>query len=120
VLGHAAAAIDLLRMYLARARARVGGLTNLPDRPGEIDARRPRGEQDGGGFVEILPPLGGKRVPVRGRDPDRRRTAHGHRPDRLRHVAGRPAFELDLLVGQAPLVEEDDAILFQPNDFLRV
>jgi hypothetical protein len=118
VLGHAAAAIDLLPMYLARARARIGGFMDLPDRPREIDSRRPRGEEDGSGFVEVLPPLCGERVTVRGRDADRRRAAHGHRPDRLGHVGRRPAFELDFLVGQAPLVEDDDAVLLEPNDLL--
>jgi hypothetical protein len=105
-------------MHLARACARVGGFAHLPERPGEIDRRRPRREEDGSGFLDVLAPLGGERVPVRGRDPDRRGAAHGHRSDGLGDLRGRPAFELDLLVGQAPLVEDDDAILFQPDDFL--
>jgi hypothetical protein len=116
MLGHEAAAIDLLPMYLARPRARINGVTRFPDRPGEIDRRRPRGQQEGRGLVEVLPALGGERVPVCGGDADRRRAAHRQRPNRLGNVRGRPAFELDLLVGQAPLVEDDDAILFQPND----
>jgi hypothetical protein len=120
VLGHAPTTVHLLGMYLTRARARVGSFAQLRDRPVEIDRSRPRGEEDGGGFVEVFPSLGGEYVPVGRGDADRRGTAHGHCPDCLGYLGGRTALELDLLVGQAPLVEDDDAILFQPNDLFRL
>jgi hypothetical protein len=120
MLGHAPAAIDFLQMYLARARTKISGLAQLGDRPTEIDRSGPRGEEDRRGFVEVFPVLGGECVPVSRRDADRRGTADGERSDRLGHLRSRPAFELDLFVGQAPLVEEHDAVLFQPNDGFRL
>jgi hypothetical protein len=118
VLGHAPAAVNFLQMYLARTRAEISGLAQLRDRPTEIDRSGPRGEQDGRCFVEVFPALGGECVPVSRRDADRRGTANGHCPDCLGYLGGRTALELDLLVGQAPLVEDDDSILFQPQDLL--
>jgi len=58
----------------------------------------------------------GERVPVGGRDADRRRAAHRQRPDRLGDLGRRAALELDFLGGQPPLVEDDDPIGLQPHD----
>ena len=46
---------------------------------------------------------------------ERRRAAHDHLPDRLGHVAGRFADDLDQLVGEPALVDEHEAILLQPE-----
>jgi hypothetical protein len=86
------------------------------DRPTEIDRSRPGGEEDGRGFVEVFTALGGECISVSRRDADRGSTAHGHYPNRLGYLGGRTAFELDLLVGQAPLVEDDDAVFLEPDD----
>ncbi len=58
-------------------------------------------------------------VAVRRGDPDRRRSPHRQGPDRLGDVRRRAAFELDLLVWKPALVEEDDAVLLEPQDLGR-
>src|SRR5438105_2344689 len=70
-------------------------------------------------LVGILAARDRERVPVRGSDPDRGRAADGERANRLGDVRGRAADELDLLVGQAPLVEDDDGVALEPDDSLR-
>ena len=60
----------------------------------------------------------GERVPHRGGDPDRRRAAHGQRADRLGHLGGRAALQLDDLGRQAALVEQDDTVVLEADDLL--
>jgi hypothetical protein len=61
---------------------------------------------------------GGERVPHRGGNPDGRRPAHRQGADRLGHLGGGAALELDHLGGQAALVEQDDAVVLEPDDVL--
>ena len=68
--------------------------------------------------VEILAASCSQRVPHGGRDADRGSAADGEGRDRLGHVAGRPALEPGRLLGQPPLVEQDDPIRLEPDDLL--
>ena len=61
-----------------------------------------------------------ERQAVRGGNADRRRAAHGQRPDRLCELRRIGAAELDHLVGQAPLVEDDDRVVLEPDDPVRL
>jgi hypothetical protein len=111
VLAHAPAALDLDPVDVARPLGEIAvRLSHLRHRPREIDRRGPRGDQHLRGFVEVLPVRGGERVAVRRGDADRRRAADDHRADRVRDLLRRAALDLDLLVGESPLVEEDDAV----------
>ena len=120
VRAHAPAALDLVPVDLASAvgeRFRLLGRgPHLGQRPGEIDRRRSRRCQDAHRVVEVLPTLGRERVRVRGRDADRRCATDRQRPDRVRDLARRRADQLDLLVGQPPLVEQHDLPGFEPHD----
>ncbi len=83
-------------------------------RPGEVDGRRPRrSEQVRGGFDAdadlaraALPAVYGEREAIGGGEPDRGRSAHGQRADRVRHLLGVLAAQPPLLVGQCALVED--------------
>ena len=120
MLAHPAAALDLFAMDLARPLGRVGRGAHLAQGPGEVDRRRPRRGEHALGLGEILTAGSGQRVAVGRGDPDRGRAPHGQRPDRLGDLGGRAALELDLLVRQAPLVEEDRAVPLEPRDLLRL
>ena len=101
---HAPAAIDL-RSVQGAGPLRRGIVAQLLERPDQVDGRRPRLGEDAVGGGEVLPALGRKRIAVRGRDPDRRSTAHRERPDRVRDLGRRLAAELDFLVRKPALVE---------------
>jgi hypothetical protein len=120
VLAHLPAALHLLFVDLPGSRARIDGAANLAERPGEVHRRGAGRKEDGDGLVEILPTRGGEGVPVGGGDADRRSAAHGHQPDRLGDLGGRAARELDRLAGKAALVEEDDTVLLEAQDLVRV
>ncbi len=92
---------------------------HLVERPAEVDGRRPGGREHLVGIVDVLALRRGQREPVRGRDADRRRPPHGQRPDCLRELRRIGAAELDHLLGQAPLVEDDDRVVLEPDDPLR-
>ena len=114
---HAPAAVDLGLVQGTRPlRRRVAA--HLLERPDEVDRRRPRLGQDPVRRVQVLAASGRERVPVRRGDADRRSAAHGERPDRVGHLSGRPAPELDFLVRKPALVEQDDRAGFQTNDLL--
>src|SRR5262249_52537198 len=68
------------------------------------------------GGVEVLAASSGERIPVGGGDPDRGRTADRERAYGLGHLRRRSANELDLLVRQAPLIEEQHGVTLQPHD----
>ena len=114
---HALAAIDL---GLVQGTSPLGRrvVAHLLERPDEIDGRRPRLGQDSVRRVQVLPALGRERVPVRRGDADRRSAAHRERPDRVGHLGGGLAAELDFLVRKPALVEQDDRTGFQTNDLL--
>jgi hypothetical protein len=118
MLGHTAAALDFLVMDRACVRSR-GVLAHPVERPPEVDGCRPGASQDAIGFFEVLAKLRRERVAVRRRDPDGRRATDGERADRVRHLGGIAALELDFLARQPPLVEEDDAVCLQPDDAVR-
>src|SRR5207302_698241 len=82
--------------------------------------RRPCRAEDRGRLVEILAPGRSERIAVRRSDPDRGRAADRERPDRLRDLRGRPADELALFGGKPPLIEQDDGVLLQADDPLRL
>ena len=104
---HPPAAVDLVLVNPPRSLgARIG--LHLAERPGEVDGCRARIGENAVCLVQVLPALSRERVPVSGRDPDRRRTADRHRPDRLGDLGGGAALELELVVGQPALVEEHD------------
>src|SRR6266511_1074016 len=116
---HPAAALDLLGVDATRSfRGRVG--LHAVERPRQVDGRWSRLEQDAGCLLEVLAVPHSERVAVGGRDADRRGTAHSQVPDCGGHVGGRATFELDLLVGQSPLVEDNDAVVLEPDDPLRL
>ena len=79
------------------------------------DARRTRSA-----VAEILSACRCEGKPVRGGDPDRGRAAHDHRPDRVRDLGSRAAVDLDLLAREQALVEEDDAVILEAQDPLRL
>jgi len=118
VLGHAVAALDLLGMDLAGPLGRVGRRLHLREGPGEVRRGRASRDEDVRRRAEILTARRRERVAVGPCDSDRRSAADRERTDRLRDVCGRPALELDLLPGQPPLVEEDDAVLLEAEDLL--
>src|SRR4029079_2073918 len=91
----------------------------LVERPPQIDGRRARRRQNLVRRVKVLAAPRRERETVGGGAPDRRGAADRERPDRVGAVLGRYAPQLELLVGQAPLVEEDDGITFEADDALR-
>ena len=68
--------------------------------------------------VEILSARRSEREPVRSRDTDRRGAADSERADRVGDLGRRRAPQLDLLFGQAPLVEHDHGVRLEANDAL--
>jgi hypothetical protein len=72
------------------------------------------------GSLHVLSARRGKRDPVRGRDTDCRRAPDDHRADRVRHLGRSAARDVDLFERQPPLVEEDDAVVLEPQDPLRL
>src|SRR4029079_15390728 len=94
-------------------------VSKLVERPPQIDGRRARRRQHLVRRVEVLAAPRRERETVGGGDPDRRGAADRDGPDRVGDVLGRYAPQLELLVGQPPLVEEDDGITFQTDDALR-
>ena len=72
------------------------------------------------GLDEVLAPRGGERETVCGGDSDRRRAAYRERPDRLGDLRRGRAAEVDLSIGQAPLVEDDDGVVLEPDDRVRL
>jgi hypothetical protein len=118
---HPPAALDLFLVQRASpVRRRL--LSHPRERPREVDRGRPRACEDSLGFEEIVSAHCGERETVGGRDSDRRRSTHGHVPDRVGDLGRRRAAQIDDLVGQASLVEEDDrrAVLLEANDLLGV
>ena len=104
---HPPAALDLLRVDRARPLGRRV-VAHPGERPGEVDGGRPRAREDALGLVEVVSAQRREREPVRGRDPDRGRAAHDHRPDRVGHLRRRRAANVDDLLRQPALVEEND------------
>ena len=119
---HRAAALDLLAMDAAGPlgqECRIGRQRlELRDRPRKVDRGRSRGEETCRRGVEVLAASGCERIPHGGCDADRGSAADREGRDRLRHVAGRATLEPDRLLGQPPLVEQDDPILLEPDDLL--
>ena len=95
-------------------------VAHLVECPAEIDGGRARCTQELIGLDRVLTSGGRQRDPVRGGDADRGCAAHDHRPDRLGDLGGRAALDVDLLERKPPLVEEDDAILLEAKDPLRL
>ncbi len=123
---------DLIRLGAHRVRDRVAVLGQLADllvaghhalhRPAQVDRRRPGVDQGRGrppdrrlACVRSAVPLvlGTHRQADRRHLADGRGPADDHLADRPRHLAGRPARDLDESVGQPPLVDQvqDAAIL---------
>src|SRR5262249_29728858 len=94
---------------------------HLVECPEEVDGSRPRGPKDLLRLVQVVPTELRERHAVGGRDADRGRAADGKRLDRLRELGDRRADEVDLLLGQPPLVEQDDGgpLLVEADDPLR-
>jgi hypothetical protein len=115
VLAHRAAALDLRVMERSRALGRGIG-AELVERPPQVHRGRARGDEDVVGGVEILAARRGERQPVRRGHADRGRAANGERADGVGDLGRRRAPQLDLLVGQAPLVENDDGVRLEAND----
>ena len=61
-----------------------------------------------------------KRVAVGSRNADRGRTANDHGSNCIGNLGRRTAFDLDLFEWKPALVEEDDAIVLEPEDPLRL
>ena len=114
---HALAALDLRLVQGARPLGRRV-VAHLLERPDEVDGRRPRLGEDAVRRVQILAARRRERVPVRRGDADRRSAAHRERPDRVGHLGGGLAAELDFLVRKPALVEQDDRAGFQTNDLV--
>ena len=70
--------------------------------------------------LEVVALRCGERHSVRGGDADRRGAAHCQRPDRVGELASVVTAELDHLVGQQPLVENDNGVVLEPDDALRI
>jgi hypothetical protein len=120
VVAHAPAALDLGAMEITGPLGEVAvRLAHLLHGPRKVDRGRARGDQYLRRLVEVLASTRGERVAVRGGDADCRGAANDHRPDRIGDFGRRAAFDLHLLVGKAPLVEEDDAVVLQAHDLLR-
>ena len=90
---------------------------HLVERPAEVDRGRAGTPASVVvGRVDVLAASPPRAQPVRSSDADRRSPAHRKRPDRLRHLGGRAAAQLDLFVGQPPLVEHDDRVILETDD----
>ena len=88
------------------------------ERPAEVDRGWPRrGERLDCG-VEVLTLLAASAMPYAAATPMRARRA-GEHPDRLGHLHRGKAPELDLRVGQAALVEDDDGVVLEADDLVR-
>ena len=61
-----------------------------------------------------------ERQAVRGGDADRGRAADGQRSDRLGELRRIGAAELDHLVREPPLIEDDDRVVLEPDDAVRL
>jgi hypothetical protein len=96
---HPPAALDLLAMQLACAHSRLSRGADLPQRPDQVRGGGPRLRQHVERVVEIFTPHRPQREAVGRRDPDRGRTAYGHRPNRLGNLPCRAALELDHVIG---------------------
>ena len=97
-----------------------GRLIDHPvERPAEVHGRRPSLAQHPLGRRRILSLRDCERIAVRGGDPDCGRPAYDHRPDRVGHLSGRAALDLDLDERQAPLIEQHDAVALEAEDPLR-
>ena len=121
VRGHAAAAVDLLLVERARPPGRRL-VVHLGERPREVDRRRPGSRECALGLGEVVAAECRERETVRGRDADRRGAAHDHVPDRVGHLHGGLAADVDDVVRQPALVEEDDrrTVLLEADDLLRL
>ena len=95
------------------------GLLHLGDGPGEVDRRRPGAHQRGRGEVEILTVPRSECVAERRCHTDGRRTADCEHANRLGNLGGRSALEIHHIAGQSPLVEDDHAVVHEPNDVFR-
>ena len=104
-LGQPAVGGLLLRVERASQRQRPvrPGSPRALDRPAQVDRRRPRVRQLRGGGLEVVP---GERQSVRGGQPDRGRSPHGERADRLRHLLRSLTAQPLLPVGQGALVQD--------------
>ena len=71
-------------------------------------------------LIEVVSPQSREGVPVRGRDPDCGRAPHRQVANRVRNLSRGTAGELDLLVREPALVEEDDALVLEPQDPVRL
>jgi hypothetical protein len=121
VLAHPAATLDLVAMDGARSLGRrAGSPAHLVERPREIHRRRPGGEQDLGGLVEVVAVCRSERIAVGGRDTDCRSATHHQRADGVGYLRNGSALDLDLLVGKPALVEEDDAVVFEAKNLFGV
>jgi len=92
---------------------------HLLERPDEVHRRRAGVGEESIGRIEVFAALGRQRIAVCRGHADRRRAAHGKRPDRLGDLGCRLAAELELLVRKPALVEQDDRAGFQTNDPFR-
>src|SRR5262249_33513918 len=115
---HPAATPDLLPVDLARTRGGGGRSTPFAERPHGGDRCRPGAGEPSFSLVEVFAERRRERVAVGGGNADRRRASDGQRANRVGHVGGGTARELDLLVGESPLVEKNDAILLEADDSL--
>src|SRR5262245_1148762 len=88
----------------------------LVEGPGQVDGGRSRRTEYSVGQVEILAVRRSERVPIGGRDTDRRRAADDHGANRVGNLRSRPTLDLDLLQRKAPLIEEDDSIILEAQD----
>ena len=117
MLTHASASGDLLVVQRPCAlRRRI--VAERVERPAEIHGRRPRRGEHVVRRVEILSAGRSEREPVRRRDADRRCAANREGADGVGDVSRRRAPQLDLVVGQAPLVEHDHGVRLEANDAL--
>ena len=124
VAGHPPAALDLLLVERERPRRERGrallAAAHLGDRPGQVHSRRARGEQDGGGLVQVVAAGRRERVAVGGRDPDGRRAADRQLADRISHVGRRVAFQIGDVAGKPALVEQHDRFGVEADDLPRL
>ena len=105
--------------WIARARSGVGLVAHLVERPAQVDRRRPSRGELVVCRVEVLAALGRERVPYAAATPIAGAPRIGSVADRRRDLGRRSRAELDLLVGQPPLVEQHDRVRLQPDDPLR-
>ena len=117
--GHRTAALDLVAVNRTRVfRRRV--VAHLVERPAQIHGGRARLAQHPLGRGEILAVRRRECVAVCGGDPDRGCAANDHRPDRVGYLDGGAALDVDLFERKPALVEEDDVVVLEPEDPLRL